>query len=120
MGDDQLRQALAMARQTAQTLRAAERDALDALHNQSDAATHRSKMIEKCELLAGLADKTAPLLQHGNHTAKELLAGLNDFARRANTALDLESIFFMTALLYPEDYHDGDPNDLERFLAKFE
>ena len=43
-----------------------------------------------------------------------------DFARRAGMALSLESIFFMGALLYPEDYQDGDRNDLERFLDRFE
>ena len=48
-----------------------------------------------------------------------LLAGLEDFARRAGMALQLESIFFMGALLYPDDYEAGDPNDLERFLERF-
>jgi len=52
--------------------------------------------------------------------AEEFLAGLADFARRAGQAMDLGSIFYMTALLYPEDYVAGEKNDLERFLDAFD
>jgi len=110
---------LDMARETAKAIRVLEAEAGKALHEENDPDTHRAKMIEKCELLADMPDKAAALLQGGGPEAASLLSSLKDFARRANSALDLESIFFMSALLYPEDYQDGDPNDLERFLDGF-
>ena len=115
-----LPQALAMARKAAREIRRAESQAHEALHAKGDPQTHRFKMIEKCGLLADLAETTTPLLENGGEKSKALLAGLKEFARKANMALNLESIFFMTALLYPENYTDGDPNDLERFLDTFE
>ncbi|GFK94973.1 hypothetical protein NNJEOMEG_02821 [Fundidesulfovibrio magnetotacticus] len=117
---EQIAQALDLAREAAHDIRALEAQALAALHERGDKETHRLRMAEKCERLADLAEAVEPLLDGGDETAQRLLHGLRDFARRANMALDLESIFFMGALLYPEDYQDGDPNDLERFILRFE
>lgn len=36
----------------------------------------------------------------------------------ASTALRIGSVFFMTALLYPEDYKPGDLNDLEAYIEE--
>jgi hypothetical protein len=41
---------------------------------------------------------------------------LNDFARRAGQALELSSLFYLAALLYPEGHREGDKNDLEKFI----
>jgi len=111
---------LDMARETARAIRALEAEALDALHNKGDQETHRFKMMEKCELLAELPEHAEPYLKGDDPLSERLRSGLKDFARRGNMALDLESIFFMSALLYPDDYQDGEPNDLERFILKFE
>lgn len=46
----------------------------------------------------------------------EIETNLNAFAMRAEQALELSSIFYMSALLYPETYQEGDMNDLESFL----
>jgi hypothetical protein len=48
----------------------------------------------------------------------EIEVGLNSFARRAAQALELSSLFYMSALLYPEDYREGDRNDLELFIER--
>lgn len=111
---------LDMARDTARSIRELEAQALDALHNKGDKETHRFNMMEKCELLAELPEHAEPYLKGDDPATERLRAGLKDFARRANMALDLESIFFMSALLYPDDYQDGEPNDLERFVLRFE
>lgn len=112
--------ALEAAREAAGRVRALEARAGEALHDRADTATHRALMAQKCEILAELPETVEPLLgESPGPAAEEFLAGLADFARRAGQALDLGSIFYMTALLYPEDYVDGDKNDLERFPEDF-
>ena len=118
--DTELSAALGMVRETAREIRRLEADAHNALHSQGDTAAHRANLVEKCELLADLPERVEPLLKGGDPTAQKLRDGLQDFARRANMALDVESVFFMGALLYPDDYQDGEPNDLERFITRFE
>jgi hypothetical protein len=111
---------LDMVRETAQAIRRLEKDALDALHGRNDTNAHRAMMLEKCELLAVLPEHAEPYLKGDDAVTDSLRQGLKGFARRADMALNLESIFFMSALLYPDDYQDGDPNDLERFLTRYE
>jgi hypothetical protein len=117
--DENFRKALGMVRDTAESIRALEKDGWEALHSRGDKDAHRAAMLEKCELLADLPERAGHYLKGGGEAADQMRRGLKDFARRANMALDLESVFFMSALLYPEDYRDGDLNDLERFLARF-
>jgi hypothetical protein len=111
---------LDMVRETAVSIRELEKSALVDLLGQGDKDSHRFKMMEKCELLAEMPEHAEPYLKGDDPVSERLRQGLKDFARRANMALDLESIFFMSALLYPDDYQDGEPNDLERFLTRFE
>lgn len=113
-------EALDVVRRAARDIRRIEVEAGEALYGRGDTARHRALLTEKCETLVALSDTVGPLLPGAGGDAAKLKAGLEDFARRANQALDLESIFYMAALLYPEDYADGDPNDLERFLAEFD
>ncbi|MGE4536798.1 MAG: hypothetical protein AB7D37_06955 [Desulfovibrio sp.] len=113
--------ALDMARQAAEAIRRLEAEAGRALHEAGDTAGHRKHLTDKCLTLEGLPGEVADILSASDADgAAAFAAGLEDFARRAGMALSLESIFFMGALLYPEDYQDGDPNDLERFLDRFE
>ncbi len=112
--------ALEAASQAARRVRELEVLAGEALHGRGDTAGHRALMVQKCEVLADLPETVEPLLGRSpDPAAEEFLSGLADIARRAGQALDLGSIFYMTALLYPEDYAEGDPNDLERFVDGF-
>ena len=107
-------------RDAAGRIRELEASAAKALHENGDATGHRKLMTEKCLVLESLPEAAEEALAGDDAAgAAALLAGLEDFARRAGMALQLESIFFMGALLYPDDYADGDPNDLERFLERF-
>ena len=107
-------------RDGAERIRELEASATKALHENGDAPGHRKLMTEKCLVLEALPEAVEEALAGDDAAgAAALLAGLEDFARRAGMALQLESIFFMGALLYPDDYQDGDPNDLERFLERF-
>lgn len=112
--------ALEAGRQAARRIRRLEAEAGEALHGRGDVAGHRALMVEKCEALVDLPEAVEPLLaKTDSPAAREYLDGLADFARRAGQALDLGSIFYMTALLYPEEYAEGDKNDLEEFLDEF-
>lgn len=107
-------------RDAAGRIRELEASATRLLHEAGDAPGHRKLMIEKCLLLEALPDEADEALAGSDaEGAAEFVAGLESFARRAGMALQLESIFFMMALLYPDDYQDGEPNDLERFLERF-
>lgn len=108
-------------RDAARRIRDLEAAASRALEDAGDTAAHRAGLTQKCLALEALPGEVAASMA-GTTTdgAAAFAAGLEDFARRAGMALSLESIFFMGALLYPEDYRDGDANDLERFLDRFE
>ncbi|EFL50078.1 conserved hypothetical protein [Solidesulfovibrio fructosivorans JJ]] len=113
--------ALDMARQAAGDIRRLEAEAASALHEAGDTAGHRKYLTDKCLTLEALSEEAADVLADADTDGvTAFTAGLEDFARRAGMALSLESIFFMGALLYPEEYQDGDLNDLERFIDRFE
>lgn len=113
-------QAFEAAEAAAKHIRTLEAEAMSALHDNNDPDTHRQKMIEKCRTLQDLPSTVVALLsEDGNDMEDAFLEGLENFATRAGQALGLESIFYMSALLYPDDYQDGQPNNLEEFLARF-
>lgn len=113
--------ALDLAWQAAREIRRLEGEASKVLHEAGDTAGHRKLLTDKCLTLEALPEEASKSLEASTADGvAAFAAGLEDFARRAGMALSLESIFFMGALLYPEDYQDGDPNDLERFLDRYE
>lgn len=111
--------AVSVLRNAAERIRHIEAEARDALYERDDPGAHRQKLIEKTMLLMELPDLVDPFLEGmaqdaGADIEKELQA----LARRASQALELSSVFYMSALLYPEDYRDGDRNDLELFVDR--
>lgn len=87
-----------------------------ALIESGDAEGYRTAMREKAELLATL-DK-----EGGVHLAalpdalrEKAREGLHGFAAGAANALSINSVFYMSALLYPDEPKPGEPNNLERF-----
>ena len=103
----------------AEKIRRIEDEAREALFIRDDPGTYRQKLQEKTMLLMELPELFGPF---GEGMAKdvksEIEAGLNSFATRAAQALELSSIFYMSALLYPQDYREGDRNDLELFIDR--
>lgn len=79
----------------------------------------RAKLEEKAALLAGLAEDSRGLVErvHGD-LGDGIARRMERFSTSASTALRVGSVFFMTALLYPEDHRPGEPNDLEAFIAE--
>lgn len=77
------------------------------------------KLEEKAELLAALSEKSWKLTEAvGGDIGKEIAMRLEQFSMSASAALRIGSVFFMTALLYPEDHQPGEPNDLDNFITE--
>lgn len=115
--DDRIKTLADMLRGVAQEVRTLEGEAQTLLHERNDPQGYRAKMVEKASLLAELADQAAkPLAALPPDLAKPLRERIARFSRSAATALDIGSVFFMSALLYPEEHKPGEPNDLETFV----
>ncbi len=76
----------------------------------------RLLMREKAELLSVLDEDAEPHL----HTLPADLqdrarTALKGFALSAGHALELNSVFYMSALLYRDDHKEGEPDNLEVF-----
>ena len=99
-------------------VRRIERQALRDLEQQNT-QDYCDGMHRKAQLLASLPKTSIPLLNGLSKDAVQAIQeGLWRFARNAGNALSLESVFYMSALLYPEDYREGEPNDLELFIEE--
>ena len=104
--------------QRAHEVRRIEEQALHELERKNT-QDYRDEMRRKAELLASLPKASLPLISSlpGN-AAQAIQEGLWRFERNAGNALSLDSVFYMSALLYPENYRQGDANDLELFLEE--
>ncbi len=121
MENPQKEKLIAALRETAQSIRDIEEEAFRALNESGDNTVYIDKMREKAHLLSELSGRMAPLTADLPGELREPVEDrLARFSASAAAALNLDSIFYMYALLYPEDYSPGDPNDLERFIAALE
>ena len=99
-------------------IRALEAEAELLLHEQNDPEGSEANMRRKAELLGELPDTLESALDGLDEDVRERVERAADgFSRRGMMALEQGSVFWMRNLLYPEDYKDGEPNDLERFTA---
>ena len=104
-------------RDVATRIRTLEAEALRSLNQNGDRDAYRDAYLSKIELLTGLPDVVAAhLAELPDDTAENAYEAADDFALRARQAKSMDSLFYMYALLYPEGYEDGQPNDLERFI----
>ncbi|MCE5333595.1 MAG: hypothetical protein LLG06_03300 [Desulfobacteraceae bacterium] len=117
---DRIGDTVSFLRGVAETVRRIEEQAREALYQKDDAEGYRQKMREKTFLLMSLADEVEPFFEGMPEDAKRAVESAADsFSRRAGQAMELDSLFYMSALLYPEDYREGGPNDLEKFIERF-
>jgi plasmid stability protein len=111
--------ALSVLQRAATRIRSIEDEAREALFKNDDPEAYRKKLQEKTELLMELPEAAGPYYEGmAEDIRAEFGAELKSLARRAAQALNLSSLFYMSALLYPEDYRDGDPNDLELLIQR--
>lgn len=116
---DTIHKILEAMQEEAVRIRALEADAREALLVQDDKEGYTRKLKEKTLALMDLPDTLGPLLTALSAAVRnEIEPGLEDFARRAGQAWELSSLFYMSALLYPDDYVEGEKNDLERFIDR--
>ncbi|SDB35976.1 hypothetical protein SAMN05660653_01692 [Desulfonatronum thiosulfatophilum] len=121
MADDALTRLVTALSGVAKEIRRIETDALATLHGRGDDAFYRKRMREKAEVLQYLPKTMGSFVEQlPLEEREEINYRLDKFSMSASTALKLDSIFYMSALLYPEDYREGEPNDLERFISELE
>lgn len=97
-----------------------ERRALNAL-GAGDKALYSENMREKAEKLKALHRLALPRLGDLPEGARcDVEEELSRFSQGAATALSLGSLFYMSALLYPDDHKPGEPDNLERLIKKLE
>lgn len=99
---------------------AAEREAL-ARMEAGDIPAYTAKMHAKAESLAALARDAAPRLAALPEPLRDrLAAALKRFSQSAGMALRLDSVFYMSALLYPDEHKPGEPDNLALFIDRLE
>jgi hypothetical protein len=103
----------------ARRVKALETEAEAVIHGEGDQARYKEFMRQKAELLKALADDAAPLVKAlGPGLADAAGERLADFSRNADNALRIGSVFYMSALLYPDEHTPGEPNNLERLAVE--
>ncbi|MGE4552809.1 MAG: hypothetical protein AB7D57_06835 [Desulfovibrionaceae bacterium] len=102
----------ALLRERAERVRELETRAGRTIEQDHDQAGYAALMRAKAELLADLHDDCRALL---DGATPDEARRIEAFSRSAGNSLDVGSVFYMSALLYPEDHRPGQPNDLERF-----
>ncbi|MBD5626508.1 MAG: hypothetical protein HDQ90_03270 [Desulfovibrio sp.] len=84
-----------------------------------DTKGYNEKMRAKAEAVAALAKDAAPVLAGLPDAVREpILRGLMRFSQSAAMGLKLGSVFYMSALLYPDDHKPGDPDNLALFIEE--
>ncbi len=103
----------------AATVHALEAEAEALIHDKKDQAGYAAKMREKAELLADLAEDAEPLVNALEPVlAKAAGERLASFSGSAAMSLNVGSVFFMSALLYPDEHKPGEPNNLDKYAAE--
>ena len=114
-----LQDVLEFVEKAAGEIREIEADAQRALFSQNDPEDYRRQLEIKSMILLDLPEAVESLLADIEpRVGKEIMDGLIDFAKRAGYALHLSSSFYMSLLLYPENYKEGEKNDLENFVER--
>ncbi|MDR1489272.1 MAG: hypothetical protein LBS65_02120 [Desulfovibrio sp.] len=110
---------IALLRERHGDIRALEEKALAALDE--DVETYRRLMAERAERIAGLADAAVELRRELPETARlHVEAALRRFSAYAREALRLKSVFYMSALLYPDTHRPGGEDNLQKLIADLE
>jgi len=87
------------------------------LEEKYDLREYRSLLQKKAEILSSAPEELRRLIDDLPQPLKEKVAyQLRLFAGNAEQSLNVNSVFFMRQLLYPENYREGQDNDLEKFI----
>lgn len=98
-------------------IRSIESEAHEALHDRNDDSAYRDLMRSKAMKLASLAEQSRDIVGAAeNHGLRPVMERIDRFSQSAAQSLEVGSVFFMSALLYPEEHKEGEPNDLDDFI----
>lgn len=80
---------------------------------------HLECMKQKANLLANIYTHAKPYLKDlPKDIRRKAEARLEAFSESAVQALKIGSVFFMSALLYPDEHKPGQPNNLELLIEE--
>ena len=86
-----------------------------------DTPGHNELMRRKADMLAAMAEDAKPLLEPlPGETRFNYALALEGFSASARMSLRLNSIFYMSALLYPDDHKPGQPDNLTLCIDRME
>lgn len=102
-------------------IKSREADALSCLTDEKDEISYRQLMMERAELIATLDVETKELVEALPESIQEDTAEtLRRFAKGARNALRIDSVFYMSALLYPDEHKSGEPDNMQRLINSLE
>ncbi len=112
---------LEFCREVAENIHTYENDAKKAL-TEDNTKLYIDLMRKKALLLSSLA------MEIPNKNMKSIPANaqvlvikkLSSFSQSAQNAIQLDSVWYMSQLLFDEDYKDGEPNNFDLFLQELE
>lgn len=116
MSDNNLQEFASWLQNQHDRIMSCEDDALKCL-DKGDTSGYAGKMREKATLLKDLdRESKAHLNGIPEDARREIESTLGRFSSSAATALSLDSVFFMSALLYRDDHKKGEPDNLAIFV----
>ena len=119
MPDQALERFIVFLEERAARVRTLEAEAAKALEGPEGQTGFERHMRAKAELLAALSQDGKPLLaEMPEAQASPLARKLKVFSAGASNSLRIGSVFYMSALLYPDEHRPGEPNNLEVFISE--
>lgn len=96
--------------------------ALETRKKQAITAGNRQEYLdcvrEKAVILSKIHENARKQDIKAVKNAKDILSALQSFSNSAKQALAVNSPWFMSELLYPDDYKENDPNNLDKLIRK--
>ncbi|MDR3073245.1 MAG: hypothetical protein LBV01_00800 [Deltaproteobacteria bacterium] len=100
-------------------LQGLEQEAGRVLQEKKDTEKYHALMRQKAVFLMGLPAEAASRMEGlPEEAAATVSSRLERFSQSAARALELDSVFYMYALLYPDEHVKGQPNNLELLAAE--
>lgn len=100
-------------------LRNLEEEAARVLQQDKNTDKYKALMCQKAMFLQALPAEAGKLVTAlPEAVANEAFERLEQFSANASRALGLDSVFYMSALLYPDNHKKGEPNNLDRLAAE--
>lgn len=113
-----LREAANWLEQKRGEIMASESKALEAL-DAGNVEEYGKQMRDKAAKLASLFDESAPWLKSLPPRDRAWVENdLQNFSASARNSIKLDSVFYMSALLYPDDHKKGEPDNLRLLIEK--